>query len=76
MTSPDTPKNCRIGKVLKARDFRNNRLWHCDTSGELTTQVNGKTFTEEEFDNKYPVPNPVNYYLAKENPDKTRDYLK
>ena len=65
-----------VGPYLNARDFRNNRLWRYDVGEDvLKTEVGGKWLTSEEFDRLYPVPRPLNFYLAAENPDTTRKYL-
>ena len=65
-----------IRDYLRARDFRNNRLWRFDpTTSSLTTKVNGKTMTADEFDRKYPVPKHIQFYLSNDNPDRTKSYL-
>jgi len=72
MRKPNNPTAVR--DYLKARDFRYNRAWHYDGTS-LTTEVNGKIFTSEEFDEKYPIPKRIQFYLAEENPDTTKSYL-
>lgn len=65
-----------IAPFLKARDFRTNRLWRYDAGEDvLKTEVNGKWLTTKEFDRLYPIPSPVHFYLATENPDTTKNYL-
>lgn len=64
-----------VGAWLKAKDFRDNRLWHL-FKGKMVTNVNGEYLTKKEFDEKFPVPKPVTFYIAKDNYDKTKDYLK
>jgi hypothetical protein len=44
--------------------------------GAMLTCVNGEWMNEKEFDERYPIPNPVNFYMASENSDKTKEYLK
>ncbi len=72
MRKPNNPTAVR--DYLKARDFRYNRAWRWNGIC-LTTEVNGKTLTSEEFDRKYPIPKRIQFYLAEENPDKTKSYL-
>ncbi len=72
MRKPNNPTAVR--DFLKARDFRYNRAWHYDGTS-LTTEVNGKILTSEKFDEKYPIPKRIQFYLAEENPDTTKSYL-
>ncbi len=72
MRKPNNPTAVR--DYLKARDFRYNRARHYDGTS-LTTEVNGKILTSEEFDEKYPIPKRIQFYLAEENPDTTKSYL-
>ncbi len=72
MRKPNNPTAVR--DYLKARHFRYNRAWHYDGTS-LTTEVNGKILTSEEFDEKYPIPKRIQFYLAEENPDTTKSYL-
>jgi hypothetical protein len=64
-----------IKSQLEAISFRYNRLWSC-VDGAMLTCVNGEWMNEKEFDERYPIPNPVNFYMASENSDKTKEYLK
>jgi hypothetical protein len=63
-----------VRDYLKARDFRYSRAWYYNGTS-LTTEVNGKILTSEEFDEKYPIPKRIQFYLAEENPDTTKSYL-
>jgi hypothetical protein len=67
----DTP----VSNWLKATDFRMNRCW-VFRENVLLTEVNGKWLTAKEFDKKYPVPKPLHFRSAPENPDKRNEYLK
>jgi hypothetical protein len=69
---PNNPRAVR--DYLKARDFRYNRSWRWNGTN-LVTEVEGKLLTSEEFDKKYPIPKRIQFYLADENPDKTKSYL-
>lgn len=68
--TPATP----VTDYLKARDFRDQRLWML-RQGKLYTHLNGKLVTREEFDRIHPVPTVSFFYKALENPDKTKNYL-
>lgn len=63
-----------IQNYLRARDFRDNRLWSCK-NGILTTFVDGEELGEEEFNIKYPVPISINFTMNPDNSDKTKMYL-
>lgn len=60
-----------VRDYLEARDLRYNRLWRYNGSC-LTTEVNGKVLTSEEFDRLYPIPKRIQFYLTEENPDTTK----
>lgn len=64
-----------VREYLKAIEVKNNRLWRVGSDGIPKTEVNGEWITSEEFMAANPIPNPVNFYGGKENPDGTRAYL-
>lgn len=45
-----------VADYLRAKDFRDNRLWTM-VNGRLITFENGEYLSEKEFNEKYPVPN-------------------
>ena len=63
-----------IADFLKSRDFRNNRLWKL-VKGKLFTFVDGKKLSRKEFDEKYPLINPISFQFAPENADKTKLFM-
>jgi len=44
-----------VKDYLKAKDFRDNRLWKL-IAGRLLTCVNGEWMSEFEFNQRFPVP--------------------
>ena len=61
---------------LETSDFDKNRLWILDPElGTLMTCVNGEWLSRGEFQNRFPIHNPVNFYGGKDNPDTTKDYM-
>ena len=64
-----------VSDWLKAKAFRNNRSWTLTPDGVMKTMVEGKWLTAREFDKKFPVPNPIHFYSAPENPDGTKSFL-
>jgi hypothetical protein len=73
-TYPTITNYAPLIKHLAAVQFRSNRLW-CLRSGVFLTEVNGEWMNEREFQERYPVNVPINFYLGKENADKTKDFL-
>jgi hypothetical protein len=67
---PETP----VSDYLKARDFRDQRVWRL-RNGKLYTYVEGEKMSQEDFDRKFPVPKVSFFYRALENPDKSKSYL-
>jgi hypothetical protein len=63
-----------VSDYLKARDFRDQRVWRL-RKGKLYTDVDGKLMSLEDFDRQFPVPKVSYFYRALENPDKTKNYL-
>lgn len=63
-----------ISDYLKAKDFRDNRLWTI-VNGKLVTMVNNEYLSEAEFNQRYPVPISLNFLRNPENSDKTKAYL-
>lgn len=63
-----------IATYLRARDFRDNGLWSCK-NGRLTTFVDGEELSEQEFNQRWPVPVSINFTMNPENSDKTKGYL-
>lgn len=74
------PKKERKSKTpvsdwLKAKAFRNNRSWVLTPDGVMKTMVEGKWLDAREFDKQFPVPKPIHFYSAPENPDSTKSFL-
>ena len=63
-----------VSDYLKARDFRDQRVWRL-RKGKLYTTVDGEDIVKEDFDRRFPVPKVSFFYRALENPDKTKNYL-
>jgi len=63
-----------VSDYLKARDFRDQRVWRL-RKGKLYTNVDGEDIVKEDFDRRFPVPKVSFFYRALENPDKTKNYL-
>lgn len=63
-----------VSKYLQARDYRINRAWML-RDGKMFTYVDGVKMSEDDFDQKFPVPKVSFFYRALENPDKTKNYL-
>jgi len=63
-----------VSDYLKARDFRDQRVWRL-RNGKLYTTVDGEDIVKEDFDLRFPVPKVSFFYRALENPDKTKNYL-
>lgn len=63
-----------VSEYLKARDFRDQRVWRL-RKGKLYTTVDGEDIVKEDFDRRFPVPKVSFFYRALENPDKTKNYL-
>jgi len=63
-----------VSDYLKARDFRDQRVWKL-RKGKLYTYVEGEKMSQEDFDRKFPVPKVSFFYRALENPDKSKSYL-
>jgi hypothetical protein len=63
-----------VSDWLKARDFRNNRLWQY-SEGVLRTKVGGKWMTAKDFDKRFPSRPPLHFYGNPENPDKRKSFM-
>ena len=75
MAKKEKLTNTPVSDWLKAKAFRNNRLWSLQGDGVMRTEVNGKWITAREFDKLYPVKKVIHFYSAKENPDRTKSFL-
>lgn len=73
--NPNEPIKTPIHDYLKAVEVRNNRLWRVGSDGIPKTEQNGEWVTSEEFMAANPIPNPVNFYGGKENPDQTKRFM-
>lgn len=58
-----------ISRYLKEKRFSEERLWNYSPKNGITTLVDGKLFTWDEFQKEYPVNAPSNFYLNKDNPN-------
>ena len=64
-----------VSDWLKAKEFRNNRVWQLTPDGVMRTMVEGKWLTAREFDKQFPVPKKIHFYSADQNPDGTKSFL-
>lgn len=64
-----------VGEWLKAKDFRNNRLWKLGEDGIMRTQIGKEWISAREFDKRFPSKQPITFYLNPENPDKTKIFM-
>lgn len=72
--NPNKKEQTIIRDWMKAVDFRQNRLWTLTEQG-LKTDVNGEMLNDVQFNEMFPIPNPVNFYGGQENPDRTKQFL-
>jgi len=49
-----------VSDWLKAKEFRNNRVWQLTPDGVMRTMVEGKWLSAREFDKQFPVPKKTN----------------
>ncbi len=64
-----------VSDWLKARDFRNNRLWRLSPDGVMRTKVGKEWITARDFDKRFPSRPPLHFYGNPENPDKTKSFM-
>lgn len=75
MAKKNKKSSTPVSDWLKAKDFRNNRVWQLTPEGVMRTMVEGKWLTAREFDKQFPVPKVIHFYSAPENPDGTKSFL-
>jgi hypothetical protein len=71
MTQPNQP----IKKHLDSKQFRDDRLWEL-RNGQWFTWVDGYQFTEAEFNECWPLFNPITFVHTKENIDPRTNFLR
>lgn len=74
LKDPNKLYHTPVSDYLRAKQFRDNRLWHL-LGSSLVTKVENEFLTAKEFSEKYPIPNPISFNRNPENPDKTKDFL-
>jgi len=64
-----------ISDFIESKNFRDNRLWRI-VDGKLSVFLEGGFISKEDFENRYPLKNPVSFTHAPENADHTKDFLR
>ncbi len=64
-------KRITISEWMKKREFYKYRKWSL-VNGIMTTQVDGKIYTQKQFEKKYPVPSVSNFSVNMENPNSNK----
>lgn len=64
-----------VSKYLKQKDFAINRSWVYNPTEGLYTILNGKKISKKDFDKRFPIFRPANFYVSLDNPDKTKIYF-
>jgi hypothetical protein len=71
MTQPNQP----IKKHLDSKQFREERLWKM-RGGKWFTEIDGYLCSEADFDDMFPLFNPITFVHTKENIDPRTNFLR